>query len=160
MDVVIDTDILSTFCKIGKLELLQRLFRKSTMIIAPSVYKEIPMAMKSGLLTYSRPARFSRVKLEPAERKLAREIHQRKRLGEGDCECIAIAMERKSLLLTNDQHAQKEASAHHIEYLDLPLVLRELWKTRIMKRERVLDLVAEIQDKDNIVIDNLGLILQ
>ena len=160
MDVVIDTDILSTFCKIGKLELLQRLFRKSTMIIAPSVYKEIPMAMKSGLLTYSRPARFSRVKLEPAERKLAREIHQRKRLGEGDCESIAIAMERKSLLLTNDQHAQKEASAHHIEYLDLPLVLRELWKTRIMKRERVLDLVAEIQDKDNIVIDNLGLILQ
>ena len=69
-------------------------------------------------------------------------------------------MERKSLLLTNDQHAQKEASAHHIEYLDLPLVLRELWKTRIMKREQVLELVAEIRDKDNIVIDNLGLILQ
>ena len=51
VDVVIDTDILSTFCKIGKLELLQRLFRKSTMIIAPSVYKEIRMAMQSGLLT-------------------------------------------------------------------------------------------------------------
>ena len=69
-------------------------------------------------------------------------------------------MERKSLLLTNDQHAQKEASAHHIEYFDLPLVLRELWKTRIMKREQLLELVAEIRDKDNIVIDNLGLILQ
>ena len=71
MDVVIDTDILSTFCKIGKLELLQRLFRKSTIIIVPSVYKEIRMAMQSGLLTYSPPARFSRVKLERAERKLA-----------------------------------------------------------------------------------------
>ena len=43
---------------------------------------------------------------------------------------------------------------------DLPLVLRELWKTRIMKQEQVLELVAEIQDKDHIVIDTLGLILQ
>jgi len=159
VDVVIDTDVLSTFCKIDKLELLQILFPKSTIIIVPSVYKEIRMAMQSGILKYSPPVRFSRVKLEPVERKFAKEIHERKRLGEGDCECIAIAKRRKSLLLTNDQHAQKEASTRRIEYLDLPLILREFWKTGIMKREQVIDLATEIQSKDNIVIDNLERIL-
>ena len=160
MDVVIDTDILSTFCKINKLELLQRLFHRSTIIIAPSVYKEIREAVQSGLLSYSPPARFSRIKLDPAERSLAKEIHERRRLGQGDCECIAISKQRKCLLLTNDQQAQREADSLYIEYISLLLVLRELWKTDIMTRDQTIGLAKEIEDKDKIVIKDLYSLLK
>ncbi len=47
MDVVIDTDVLSAFAKINKLELLQRLFPKSAIILAPNVYKEIKKGGKA-----------------------------------------------------------------------------------------------------------------
>lgn len=50
MDVVVDTDVLSTFCKVDKLELLQKLFHKSTIIIAPSVYREIREAERLGIV--------------------------------------------------------------------------------------------------------------
>lgn len=160
MDVIIDTDILSTFCKIGKLELLQRLFRRSIIIIAPSVYKEIREAVQSGLLSYSPPARFSRIKLEPAERRLAKEIHERRRFGQGDCECIAIARQRKCLLLTNDQQAQREADLLSVEYINLLLILRELWKTGMMTRDQVIGLAREIEDKDKIVIKDLYSLLK
>lgn len=160
MDIVIDTDILSTFCKIDELELLQRLFRKSTIVIAPSVYKEIRRAVQSGLLSYSPPSSFSRVKITPTERTLAKEIHTRRKLGHGDCECIAIAKRRKCILLTNDQQAEKEAESLSIEHINLPLILRELWKTGIMPREKVIELVKEIETKDRIVIMDIGSILK
>lgn len=160
MDVVIDTDILSTFCKINKHELLLRLFKKSNILIAPSVYKEIRKAEQLDLLRYSPPRQFSRIKLDPIERKLVKEIHAKRKLGQGDCECLIIAKQRKCLLLTNDQEAQQEADSLLIDYIDLPLILRELWKTNLMTREQVAELVKEIETKDNIVIKNLNLIFR
>jgi predicted nucleic acid-binding protein len=160
MDVVIDTDILSTFCKIDRLELLQRLFHKSTIIVAPSVSKEIRQAVQSGLLHYSPPSSFSKVKLSPAERKLAKKIRAKRKLGQGDCECIAIARYRNCVLLTNDQPAEKEAESHSVEHMNLPLILRELWKTGIMPREKVIELVKEIETKDRMVIRDPSSILK
>ena len=40
MDVVIDTDILSTFVKIGKTGLLHKLFPKSKIFLCPAVHSE------------------------------------------------------------------------------------------------------------------------
>lgn len=160
MDVVIDTDVLSTFYKIDRLELLQRLFRKSTVIVAPSVSREIRQAVQSGLFRYFPPQGFAKARLSPAERRLAREIGAKRRLGRGDCECIAIARYRKCVLLTNDWQAEKEAESHSVEHLNLPLILRELWKTGAMPREKVIELAGEIEEKDRIVIKDLDLILK
>lgn len=160
MDIVIDTDVLSTFCKIDRLQLLPRLFRKSTIIVPPSVYKEIKQAVQGGKLHYSPPPRFSRATLKPSERKLAREIWNRKRLGLGDCECIAIAHNRKCILLTNDGQAQREADSFSIDYMNLPLILRELWITRLSSKDQILELATEIENKDSIRIKNLSSLLR
>jgi predicted nucleic acid-binding protein len=73
MDVVVDTDILSTLTKVGKTALLQQLFPKSKIILCPSVQSEISKAVKMGILD-SAPANFSQVELTPSEKNVAKEV--------------------------------------------------------------------------------------
>lgn len=159
MHVVIDTDILSAFCKIDKLELLGRLFHNSRILISPSVHKEIKIAATNGKLDYRPLPTFSRVTLTRPERKMARDMWVKKRLGLGDCECLAIAYERKCALLTNDRQTQSAAESLSVDYMSLPLMLRELYVTGISSRDQIRDLVGQIERKDNVRIKNLKSLL-
>ena len=47
-----------------------------------------------------------------------------------------------------------------INYLNLPLLLRELWRSHVMPRLRVMELIGEIERKDNVVIKNRELIFK
>ncbi len=160
MDVVIDTDVLSTFAKINKLELLQRPFPKSAIILTPNVYKEIKKGVKLGIVKYSQPARFYRIKLDLSEKRLIREIRERRKIGSGDAECIAVAKQRNCLLITNDHEVEAEADLLSVRYLNLPLLLRELWKSKVIQKHQVVELMKEIEEKDRVVIKNKGLILK
>jgi predicted nucleic acid-binding protein len=160
MDAVVDNDILSTFAKINKLRLLTRLFWNSRILICPSVNLEIRKGVALGLLTYSHPPRFSAIKLGTRERAIARELREASNLGLGDAECLAVARNRNCLLLTNDRKAEKVANSLSIDYLGLPLLLRELWKSHVMSKSRVTKLLDEIERKDNVVIRNRELILK
>ncbi len=158
MDVVVDTDVLSTFIKINKVDLLRRVFPKSTVLVAPAVDKEIKNGVRLGILTYSQPAGFSAVKLSLPEKRLAREIREKTKLGFGEVQCIAVAKIRKCLLVTNDAEVEREADSLSIQRINLPLLLRELWKRNIMSKQQVAILIEEIQKKDRVVIKNKGLI--
>ena len=114
MDVVIDTDVISTFAKINKLELLQRLFSKSEILLTPSVSKEIKNGMQLGIIKSQR-VRFSAIKLDLSEKRLVREIRAGKKLGLADAECISIAKYRTCLLITNDRQAAIEADSHSVK---------------------------------------------
>ena len=65
MDVVIDTDMLSTFVKIGKAGLLTRLFPKSKILVCPAVYSEIKKAVILGILDSVPTARALSTKVWP-----------------------------------------------------------------------------------------------
>jgi len=154
MDVVVDADILSTFTKIDKLPLLSRLFRKSRLLICPCVSRELKRGVALGLLTYSRPPRFSAIGLRKRERALAAEVRGRWNLGMGDAECLAVARIRNCVLLTNDRRVKNIAVSLSVEHLNLPLLLRELWKTRVLPKQRVAELMEEIERKDRVVVKN------
>jgi len=160
MDVVADTDIFSTFAKVKKLGLLPRLFPKSCILICPSVNLEIKKGVDLGLLRYSHPPNFIEIKLGTREREAAREFREDRNLGSGDAECLAVARNRKCLLLTNDRKAEKTADSLSIDHLNLPLLLRELWRSHVMPKSRVMKLMDEIEGKDNVVIKNIELIFK
>jgi predicted nucleic acid-binding protein len=160
MDVVVDTDILSTFAKVNKLKLLSRLFSKWRILICPSVNLEIKKGVELGLLRYSHPPHCIPIKLNTREKATAREVRVALNLGSGDAECLAVARNRNCLLLTNDRKAEKAADSLSIDYLNLPLLLRELWRSRVMPRSRVLELMNEIERKDNVIIKNRNLIFK
>lgn len=159
MDVVIDTDVLSTFIKINKLELLQRLFTKASILLTPTVYRELRAGERQGIIRFALGKRFSRISLEQAEKRIVKEMVS-KGLSRGDSECIAVAQLRKCLLVTNDTDVKKEAARLSIDYVDLPSLLRMLWKSNIMSKSQVSSLMGEIEKKDSIVIKNKGLILR
>ncbi|MGA2789813.1 MAG: PIN domain-containing protein [Candidatus Bathyarchaeia archaeon] len=154
MDVVVDTDILSTFAKVNKLKLLVRLFPKSRILVCPSVNLEIKKGAELGLLRYSHPPDFISVKLGMREKAAAGEVREALNLGLGDAECLAVARNRNCLLLTNDRKAERAAGSLSIHYLNLPLLLRELWRSHVMTKSRVAKLIDEIERKDNVVIKN------
>jgi predicted nucleic acid-binding protein len=160
MDVVVDTDILSTFAKVKKLGLLPRLFPKSRILICPSVNLEIKKGVELGLLRYSHRRNFIAIKLDTRERATAREFREDRNLGSGDAECLAVAQNRNCLLLTNDRKAEKAADSLSIDHLNLPLLLRELWRSHVMPKSRVVKLMDEIERKDNVIIKNRELVFR
>jgi predicted nucleic acid-binding protein len=158
MDVVVDTDVLSTLTKVGKTALLQQLFPKSNIILCPSVQSEISKAVKLGILD-SAPANFSQVELTQSEKNVAKEIGGRTSLGGADIECLAVSKSRDCLLLSNDKQVGNEAISLGVERLSLPMLLREFWKAGILQKAEVARLADEIERKDRIVIRNKHLLL-
>ena len=157
MDVVVDTDVLSTLTKVGKTSLLHELFPKSNILLCPSVRSEISRAAKLGILD-SEPASFSNVELTLSEKHAAREMRERRSLGGADVECLAVAKGRDCLLLSNDNQLGKEAISLGVDRLSLPLLLREFWKARVLSKAEAAILADEIEKKDRIVIKNKHLL--
>ncbi|MGI0087156.1 MAG: hypothetical protein ACREBI_04240 [Nitrosotalea sp.] len=155
--VVIDTDILSTFIKVDRVNLLERLFVKSKILLTPSVYGELKTGQKVGMIKLTFGARFSRIKLELAEKRTVREIRNRK-LSTADLECIAVAKCRRCILVTNDSDVEKEADYLDIEHLNLPGILRLFWRSDMMTKARVNELIDDIEEKDRIIIKNKSVI--
>ena len=158
MDAVVYTDILSTFAKLEKLRLLTRLFPKSRILICPSVYKEVKRGESKGMVRFSMTTGFDRIKLELPEKRFVRGIRESRNLSLGDAECISVARNRKCLLLTNDAHSQKLADTLSIPHLSLPSLLRGMWTNNITSKNRLDELIKEIERRDRIVIKNKALI--
>ncbi len=105
MNLVFDTDILSTFGKIRRLDLLRVLFPNARFFIPPSVYNELFKArdcgydfvdyvMESGILEV--------IPLNKEELEFLRKIREeRKSLGSGELEGISICKHRDCILVTN-----------------------------------------------------------
>lgn len=157
MDVVVDTDILSTLLKVGKLDLLLKLFPKSKILLCPSAASEMGRSTELGFTTETLET-LTKVELAPREKELAREIAERPALGLADCECLSVAKIRECLLLSNDRLVRSEASSRGIETMSLPLVLRELWRSEVLKKEDVAKLVIKIERRDNMVFKQRRLI--
>jgi hypothetical protein len=160
MDVVVDADILSTFAKINNVRLLPKLFRKSNMLICPSVPAEIQKGIQLRLLKFSYPAHFLRIKLGVREKEISMEIKDARNVGSGDAECLAVAKSRNCVLLTNDRKVQKIADSLSINHLNLAKLLRELWAHHVMTKAEVAQLADEIERKDRIIIKSKELILK
>ena len=160
MDVVVDTDILSTLAKINKMRLLPKLFHKSNMLICPAVAAEIQKGIQLGLLEFFYPTHFLPIKLGMREKETSMEIADARNVSLGDAECLAVAKNRNCLLLTNDRKVQKVAESLSINHLSLPLLLRELWVHHVMTKAEVTQLADEIESKDRLVIKNKELIFK
>lgn len=163
MDVIADTDVLSTFSKINKLNLLRRLLRKSKIYISPKNRDELLEAKKLGYKFVNRTLKLGLKTVKPNEKELS-EIKQlvdaKKSLSSADLETLIIAQDRGLLLLTNDSQLQNEAKRRNVEYFNLVMILRELWRQKIVSKEYVERLVEIIEKEDRIILINKNLIFE
>jgi predicted nucleic acid-binding protein len=147
--VISDTDILSTFGKIARVTLLQRLFPH--VHVAPAVYRELLQAERLGF-TWVASIREA-VEVLPL---MASESQQAERLsrlypqlGSGEIESFVLAQTHRLLCLTNDRQAKTVARALGLPYLDLEEILRALKTRELLTTEALSRVIAEIEEQDH-----------
>lgn len=151
--IVADTNILSTFARIQRLDLLFAVAETGTLFLSPSVVSEIKVGLRKGL-AFLQPIVdglsdwmvFSVPDLTDGERNLAGGLPAS--LNAGERECIAVCQERGGKLLTNDKRARNYCQANRIPCLDLKLILRRLWQAGHCTKEQVQALIEEIEKSE------------
>jgi len=162
--IIFDTDIISTFGKIKRLDLLRTLLPDSQFFMVPSVYSELLKAKDRGyeFVDYVMEGEnFEIISLTKEEMGFLSKLNEeRKSLGSGELECISVCKHRGSIFVTNDVAAKKVCDIYNIKFIDLSMILKSLLATKILTHNEVRALIAEIEKKDKVVIMDIEDILK
>ena len=156
--VLADTNILSTFAKIHHLPLLLQLFVNEHVGVVPAVYAEFQGGVDRGYADLQ--AVIELVKQGHIELVVptAREIFDKDSMPDsfdaGERETLVVARAHKYTVLTHETHVKNWCKCEQIAYLDLPGILRALWKTNLVSQELVQALIDEIERKDRLRFKN------
>jgi predicted nucleic acid-binding protein len=146
--VIADTDILSTFGKIGRLDLLQLLFDQ--VYIAPAVERELGRATQLGFTWVISVQRT--VLLLPLTANesgaVARLTSLYPQLGSGEIESFVLAQTHHLAYLTNDRQAKVVAQALGLSYLDLEDLLRAIKTRKLLTTAALTALIAQIEEHE------------
>lgn len=149
--IVADTNLLSTFARIERLDLLFSVAEAETFDLPPAVIREIKIGLHKGL-DFLQPivdgltggTRFSAIELTPEEKSFSDLLPAS--LNAGERESIAVCAKRVGgKLLTNDKRAHSYCLANQIPSLNLKLILRRLWQAGHCAKEEVRLLMEEIE---------------
>ena len=144
-----DTDVLSSFGKVGRVDLLQRLFLK--IYAAPAVYRELMKVelMGSSWVTPVKEAVESLLLTEKQMKEVEHLITTYPQLGSGEVETFVLAKAHRLLCLTNDRQAKKVCQSLGLAYLDLEEILRAIKLIGIMIPEILEQLIEQIEERDH-----------
>lgn len=152
--IVADTNILSTFARIQRLDLLFVVAETDALYLVPAVINELKQGLKRNL-NFLQPiieglaagARYFPIHLTPEEKNLTDILPAS--LNSGERESIAVCKNRvDGKLLTNDKRAHNFCKDNQIPSLDLKLILRRLWKAGHCTKEEVHRIIDEIEKNE------------
>lgn len=152
--IVADTNILSTFARIQRLDLLFAVAETDALYLVPAVINELKQGLKRNL-NFLQPIinglaageRYFPIDLTPEEKKLCDTSPTS--LNSGERESIAVCQKRvDAKLLTNDKRAHNFCRENKIPSLDLKLILRRLWKAGHCTKEEIYQIIIEIEKSE------------
>lgn len=152
MFAVLDCDILSTFAKVNKIGLLEKLFPELLMPYA--VYVELTAAQSMG---FDFPERVfeSKVKLttpKPNELTDFEIFVKMPQVHHGESEGMSIAKNRNAVFLTNDRKAVQICEEKEIMVLDLKDILRQIARENLADKEEMQCILEDIENMENTII--------
>ncbi len=149
---IADTDILSTFGKLGRVDLLRKLFPK--IYVPPAVYRELGTAERLGF-PWAGTVRGA-VELLPLIKDEVEEVEHiavsYPQLGSGEIETLVLASTHHLLCLTNDRQAKAVCRILNRAYLDLEDLLRTFKIKGILTIAALKQLIEQIEEKDRTLI--------
>jgi predicted nucleic acid-binding protein len=160
--VVLDSDIASAFAKIGRLDLLKRLFSQYPVFITPRIYEELTIPIDYG---YAFPldifASFDVIYPSEEESKMYRNLLVSNiSLGKGEMEALSICKSRGYVFLSMDNVALRYAHAEGVETLKLYSILRALWELGIQSKDEVRGIIKKLEVHDKTRIRDIDLIFE
>lgn len=152
--IIVDNNILSTFAKIGRLDILFQLFPQTQIGIVPAVYNELRIGVRKGHVQLKQVMEMVQQKSIRLITLTEAEIFLKPTLpvsfDEGELESVAVCESRKITLLTNERSVKNWCIKENIKYADLPDLLRACWQSTVMSKKEVESLIGDIEEKDNI----------
>ena len=152
--IIVDNNILSTFAKIGRLDILFQLFPQTQIGIVPAVYNELRIGVRKGHVQLKQVMEMVQQKSIRLITLTETEIFLKPTLSvsfdEGELESVAVSKSRKITLLTNERSVKNWCIKEDIKYADLPDLLRACWQSTVMSKKEVKSLIEDIEEKDNI----------
>jgi len=155
--IVTDSNIISSLARVNKINLLRKTLNVQTIFVTPTVYLELKKAVELGcnfledtihaielkngvdILTLTKDEILALAKLPSS-------------LASGEKESIAICLHRHgNTFLTNDKRAKNLCKERNLSWLDLPTILRFIWKTESCTKSEVLNIIKEIERKEGMV---------
>lgn len=160
--ILADTNILSTFMRIDRLDLLFKVFNVERIYLSSNVFQELKVDRDRGY-PYAEGL-FHLIgdgKIEvviPSKEELFHAIDLPEPFGRGELDSLAICKKRKSIFLSNDKKVINYCRREDITCFDLCDILAALWRFKILEKDKARELIKEIEEKDNILIPSKDII--
>ena len=137
--IILDTDFLSSFLKIDKLDLVKDFFGEEFLYIPPSVLKEISQTELIQKLIEKRY-----IQARSAKRL---NIKGGRVLGSGEVECISLAS-KTDLVLMDDKKAGKIAIENGVKVVNIPGLLLAMKKSNYISQSQLNRIIDDLKEKD------------
>ena len=162
--ILIDTNIISTFMRIEGLDLLFKVFNTNTLYISSNVFQELKVDRDRGYPYAEELFRLvddHRVEIViPTKDELLLTLELPESFGPGELDSIAICEERKAVFLSNEKRIINYCNREGITCFDLCDILAALWKYKILDKDKVREIIEEIEEKDNVFIPSKDIIFK
>ncbi|RLC74079.1 MAG: hypothetical protein DRI61_17250 [Chloroflexi bacterium] len=144
MQVILDTDFLSAFLKIGRLNLVREFFKEATLVIPVEVAQEVARARLLAEMLREQEIRVE--VLHPSE---GEEPEGFEKLGEGEKACLRLALRREdAVLLSNDNKARKVARKLRLKAYSIPEFLLACKIVGLASKEDLEEMVRLLMERD------------
>jgi len=152
--VVLDCDLISTFAKVNRIDLLELLFPDDQLVITASVYNELLEVKQYGFDFPDKLIQTSigLINIQNVEKSVFENFLQDYRIHLGEAEGIAIAKCRNGVFITNDSKAVEFCREKWVKVLNLKDVLRKIATEKIINKGEMTKLIRDIEDKDRTFI--------
>jgi len=159
--VILDCDLLSSFAKINRINLLEKLFSDVQLVITASVYNELLKTKEYGFdfLDEIIQSDIGLINIRKEEKRVFEDFLQDYRIHWGEAEGIAIAKCRNGVFMTNDSRAVRFCEENGIKVLNLKDVLRKMAADEMVNKDEMLKLIRGIENEDRTFIVGIDDIL-
>ena len=159
--VILDFDLLSSFAKINRIDLLEKLFSDAQLVITASVYNELLKTKEYGFnfLDEIIQSDIGLINIRKEEKRVFEDFLQDYRIHWGEAEGIAIAKCRNGVFMTNDSRVIRFCEENGVKVLNLKDVLRKIAADGMVNKDEMLKLIRGIENEDSTFIVGIDDIL-
>lgn len=157
MICVSDTNILSSFLGIGRFELLLASLGADHVFIPPRVLDELEAGVMRGRMADDtlKNALVHSVRTIAIEEVDQQRIHlMPSAFGSGEQQAVALAIRLSAPVLSNDRRVVTYCREQHVLCLDLPTLLRLIWRSGTASKDDVRALMQSMTSHEGIVFRN------
>jgi len=141
--IISDTDFLSAFIKINKVDLLFKTLDINEIIIPTAVFQEIEKSHFYNKFLQLLESKENRIVIKKVE-----DTTPSKDFGDGELECIVLAEKTNSLLLMEDKAAGRLAENKGIVVMDIFTFLLYCKLNKLLSLEEIKQIINDLKEKD------------